>query len=356
MNILITGAAGYIGSHAALRLIEDGHRVTGVDNFVRGNRGAVEALAAVGGGFEFHELDINDAPGLTEIMKAAGIEAVMHFAALAYVGESVGEPLRYFRANAAGALSLIEACDAAGVDRFVFSSTCSTYGEPPAEFIPIPETCPQRPINPYGKSKLMVEWMLRDWVAAKRQAGDACSCVCLRYFNVAGADPEARIGEDHKPETHLIPICLEAAIGQREHVAIFGTDYDTPDGTCIRDYVHVCDLIDAHIAALHALDPAKHEVRAYNLGIGNGYSVREVIEAAKRVTGVDFKVIEGERRAGDPPTLYADPRKISEELDWTAQRASLDRMIEDAWRWKQRFPQGFDSSQRESPRIAIRGL
>jgi len=349
MNVLVTGGAGYIGSHAALRLIEGGHRVCVVDNFVRGNRGAIGALTKIAqasgpeSAFSFFECDINDGASLIKIMASERIDAVMHFAALAYVGESVEQPLRYFRANAAGALSLIEACDACGIERFVFSSTCSTYGEPAREFIPIPEACPQRPINPYGESKLMVEWMLRDWVAARTHAGARCSCVCLRYFNVAGADPRARIGEDHKPETHLIPLCLEAAIGQRQHVTIFGTDYETPDGTCIRDYVHVCDLIDAHMVALNALDPSKHEVRAYNLGIGRGYSVREVIDAAKCVTGVDFKVVSGDRRAGDPPTLYSDPARIQRDLNWRARFESLEAMIADAWRWKQRCPNGYNS-------------
>jgi len=343
MNILVTGGAGYIGSHAALRLLEDGHDVTVVDNFSRGNRGAIDVLRAVdtSDSFDFTEADINDRDALGGVMRDRAIEAVMHFAALAYVGESVEQPLRYYRSNSAGALALLEAMDAAGVDRLVFSSTCSTYGEPAADQIPIRETCPQAPINPYGWSKLIVERMLHDLVEARRRAGKPFAFAALRYFNVAGADRKGRIGEDHKPETHLVPIALEAALGQRDHLSIYGTDYPTPDGTCIRDYVHVDDLIDAHVAVLHALDPRKHEARAYNLGIGRGYSVREVIDAAKRVTGVDFPVVEGERRPGDPPTLYADPSKIERELDWTADVRDIDTIIADAWRWKQAHPDGY---------------
>jgi len=343
MNILVTGGAGYIGSHAALRLLDDGHVVAVVDNFARGHRGAIDVLRRAGSPASFHfaELDINDADSLAALMKDRRIEAVMHFAALAYVGESVTDPLRYYRANTAGAIALLEAMTLAAVDRLVFSSTCSTYGEPPASDIPIRETCRQEPINPYGRSKFMVEHILADHQHAMQVAGRPFAFAALRYFNVAGADRKGRLGEDHRPETHLVPICLEAALGQRPHVTIFGTDYPTPDGTCIRDYVHVADLIDAHVAVLHALAPAAHERRAYNLGIGRGYSVREVIDAARRVTGVNFKVMEGSRRPGDPPALFADPALIARDLHWRAATTSLDAIIEDAWRWKRANPRGY---------------
>jgi len=378
MNILITGGAGYIGSHAALRMLEDDHVVTVVDNMVRGNAGAVRALEAVARPhqFQFLEADILDTAGLTDAMKARGVEAVMHFAALTYVGESVEQPLRYYRNNTAGAISLLEACAAANVQGFVFSSTAATYGEPPTELIPIREDCPQRPINPYGWSKLMVERILSDHHLRGSGAGGppvinpggtgvppvivgsaptaeptmrsretartstGFSFAALRYFNVAGADRKARIGEDHRPETHLIPICLEAALGQRPHVTIYGTDYDTPDGTCIRDYVHVEDLVDAHVIALGALENGDCP-QFVNVGIGRGYSVREVIESSQRVTGVTFKVVEGARRAGDAPALYADPSKIQSELNWRAKARDLEQIIEDAWRWKRAHSGGY---------------
>jgi UDP-glucose 4-epimerase len=339
VNVLVTGGAGYIGSHAALRLLTDGHAVTVIDDFTRGNRGAIEALHRVGGDFRFEQGDVGDRTRVESILQSRGIELVMHFAALAYVGESVQQPLRYYRANAAAALGLIEAMDAADVRRMVFSSTCATYGEPAPQNIPIAETCPQRPINPYGTSKLHVENFLFDYAEAKRAKGEDFAFAALRYFNVAGSDSQGRIGEDHKPETHLIPICLEVALGQRPAIAIFGNDYPTPDGTCIRDYVHVEDLIDAHVTMMHALKPG--DARTYNVGIGRGYSVREVIEACRMVTGVNFKEVIGARRAGDPPSLYADPRKIRHELNWSASHSDLAAVIGTAWRWKKAYPSGY---------------
>jgi UDP-glucose 4-epimerase len=340
MNVLVTGGAGYIGSHAALRLMEDGHAVTVVDDLSRGNRGAIDALQAIGS-IDFVQGDFGDRTLIDPLLKRRRIEAVMHFAALTYVGESVEQPLRYYRNNAASALALLEAVDAAVVKRFVFSSTAATYGEPPPELIPIREDCPQRPINPYGASKLMVERMLFDYAQMKARTSAEFVFAALRYFNVAGNDERCRIGEDHDPETHLIPICLDVALGKRPAITIFGTDYPTPDGTCIRDYVHVTDLIDAHVAVMHALEAKRGEARTYNIGIGRGYSVREVIEACRRVTGIKFKEIEGKRREGDPPALYADPAKIHGELKWTARHTDLDEIIESAWRWKQANPGGY---------------
>ncbi len=338
MNVLVTGGAGYIGSHAALRLLNDGHAVTIVDNLSRGNRGAVEALLPLGD-VCFVETGLGDRTGLERVLGDRSIDMVMHFAAMAYVGESVQIPLQYYHANTAGALTLLEAMDTCGVKRIVFSSTCATYGEPSTEHIPITESCPQRPVNPYGRSKLVVEQMLRDYQHA---AGDGFAFAALRYFNVAGCDTGGRLGEDHDPETHLIPICLQAALGQRESVAIFGTDYDTPDGTCIRDYVHVEDLIDAHVMAMDAMKPG--EAMAYNVGLGTGASVREVVDATHRVTGVDFAVTEGERRPGDPPTLYADPARIRAGLGWSARFTDLDEIIATAWKWFKTHPRGYKKS------------
>jgi UDP-glucose 4-epimerase len=267
----------------------------------------------------------------------------MHFAALAYVGESMQQPLRYYRNNTAAALSLIEACEAAGVERFVFSSTCASYGEPSREFIPIPETCPQNPINPYGWSKLHTERMLTDYAefCAREggRGGKPFALARLRYFNVAGSDRSGLIGEHHEPETHLIPVCLQTALGQRDALTIFGTDYPTPDGTCIRDYVHVEDLVDAHVTVMNALRPGEN--RFYNLGIGKGYSNRQIVESVRRVTGIDFPVKEGPRRPGDPPELYADPRKIRAELNWSAKITDLDQIVATAWRWFREHPKGY---------------
>jgi UDP-glucose 4-epimerase len=339
MNVLVTGGAGYIGSHAALRLLEDGHAVTVIDNFARGNRGALAALQQINGDLQCIENDVGDRARVEALLRERRIDLVMHFAALAYVGESVQEPLRYYRANAAAALALLEAMNAAGVKRMVFSSTCATYGEPLPAHIPISEECPQNPINPYGRSKLHVENFLFDYSHAQRASGKDFAFAALRYFNVAGADRGGRLGEDHKPETHLIPICLEAALGQREAVSIFGDDYPTPDGTCVRDYVHVEDLIDAHITVMHALRPG--DARAYNVGIGRGYSVREVIEACRAVTGVNFKTVAAPRRAGDPPALFARPDHIQQQLNWRAKVTDLRDIIDSAWEWKRRHPTGY---------------
>ncbi|GAB5495091.1 MAG: UDP-glucose 4-epimerase GalE [Phycisphaerales bacterium] len=338
MAVLVTGGAGYIGSHAVKRLLEEGETVVAVDNLYRGHAEAIEALGSVKPGtLHFSETDIADRDTLVRLMTEHGVDTVMHFAALAYVGESVTEPLDYYRNNTAGALSLIEACDKVGVSKLVFSSTCATYGEPPK--VPMDENTPQSPINPYGWSKLHVEHILRDYANACRVNKKPFAYAALRYFNVAGSDPETLIGEDHEPETHLIPVILEAALGVREKIMIFGTDYDTPDGTCIRDYIHVCDLIDAHVAVMNALKPG--DERFYNLGIGKGYSVREIIESVKRVTGKDFKIEEADRRPGDPAQLYADPSKINSELGWSASFTDIDEIVRTAYAWFEKHPNGY---------------
>jgi UDP-glucose 4-epimerase len=347
MIVMVTGGAGYIGSHAVQRLIRDGHRVVAVDNLYRGNFGAIKALtASASGRLSFLEADITDTDTITRMLKARKVDAVMHFAALAYVGESVDEPLTYYNNNAAGALSVLRAVDAAGVSRFVFSSTCATYGEPTPKFIPIPETCPQKPINPYGRSKLHVEHMLFDYAAAAKKAGKEFGFAALRYFNVAGSDRTGTIGECHNPETHLIPIVLQAMLGLREKITIFGTDYKTPDGTCVRDYVHVEDLVDAHVCVLEKLEDG--DARTYNLGIGKGYSVREIIDAARRVTGRDLTVEEGPRRPGDPPRLFANPAKIAKELGWKAQITDIDEIIASAWNWFEAHPDGYATDARDA--------
>lgn len=341
MSILVTGGAGYIGSHAAQRLLRDGREVVVVDNLSRGHESAIDRLRGPGR-ITFIRGDVGDRALIEDVIRRHGVRSVMHFAALTYVGESVDRPLAYYRNNTAGTMSLIEACDAAGVERFVFSSTCATYGEPGPEFIPIPESCPQRPISPYGTSKLHAEHVLRDWSASRRRAGRPVAAASLRYFNVAGCDRTGVLGEDHDPETHLIPVVLLAVLGRRDGVTIFGTDYPTPDGTCIRDYIHVEDLVDAHVRVLDALRPG--EERAYNLGIGRGASVREVIESVRRVTACNPVVREGPRRAGDPPRLYADPSLIRRELGWAASITDLDEIVRSAWAWFRRHPAGYGGS------------
>lgn len=327
MNFLVTGGAGYIGSHAVKRIREDGHQVVVIDNLERGYRAAVPSDVAL------EQIDLRD----TELVAAAlgkyAIDTVMHFAAYAMVGESVTDPLLYYHNNTAGSLSLLQAMDTVGVKRLVFSSTCATYGEP--EQMPLVEDMQQEPISPYGWSKLFVERMLRDHAAANPDF----SFAAMRYFNVAGSAADGSIGEDHQPETHVIPLLLLTALGRRESFTIFGEDYDTPDGTCIRDYIHVEDLVDAHVMVAKALQPG--DQRFYNLGIGKGYSVREVVDAAKRVTGVDIPIKMGTRRDGDPPQLFANADKIKKEIGWEAKYTDLDKTIETAWQWFKNKPNGY---------------
>jgi UDP-glucose-4-epimerase GalE len=313
--------------------------VTVVDNLVRGHRGAIDVLRDAGGArFRFIEADLADTAALARAMAEDGTDTVLHFAALTYVGESVERPLDYFTANTAGGISLLRAMAESRVRRIVFSSTCATYGEPASDEIPLRESLDQRPINPYGTSKLLFERVLRDACAAPATTG-GLAAVALRYFNVAGCDARGRLGEDHRPETHLIPIALEVALGRRTHLSIFGTDYPTPDGTCIRDYVHIDDLVEAHLAALPAL--ASGEFRAWNVGIGRGRSVREVIDACRRVTGHAIPTVDAPRRPGDPPMLFADPSAIARDLGWRARRVDLDETVRSAWSWMRAHPHGY---------------
>lgn len=322
-TILVTGGAGYIGSHAVLALKQAGYNVIVLDNLVYGHRDLVEQVLQV----ELIVGDTCDRPLLDQLFATHDIAAVMHFAAYAYVGESVSDPAKYYQNNVVGTLTLLEAMRAAQIHRFVFSSTCATYGVP--KTVPIPEDHPQNPINPYGMSKLMVEKILDDF----NHAYDFRS-VRFRYFNASGADPEGRLGEDHTPETHLIPLVLLTALGQRESISMFGTDYPTPDGTCVRDYIHVTDLATAHVLGLEYLLQGG-ETCVFNLGNGNGFSVREVIEAARRVTQRDIPAMECDRRPGDPPSLVGSSEKARQVLGWQPQYSDLETMIRHAWQWHQ---------------------
>ncbi|MCS6812650.1 MAG: UDP-glucose 4-epimerase GalE [Cyanobacteria bacterium] len=322
-TVLVTGGAGYIGSHAVLALQQAGYSVIVLDNLVYGHRDIAETVLNV----PLIEGDTNDRPLLDRLFTEHKIAAVMHFAAYAYVGESVTDPAKYYRNNVVGTLTLLEAMVAHNIKKFVFSSTCATYGVP--KTVPIPEEHPQNPINPYGMSKLMVEQILADF----DRAYDFKS-VCFRYFNAAGADPQGRLGEDHNPETHLIPLVLLTALGKRSSISIFGTDYPTPDGTCIRDYIHVTDLADAHVLGLNYLLKGG-DSQIFNLGNGNGFSVKEVIDAARQVTGREIPAVECDRRPGDPPALVGSSARARELLGWQPQYSDITEIIRHAWQWHQ---------------------
>jgi UDP-glucose 4-epimerase len=321
MKILVVGGAGYIGSICAELLLDQGHEVAILDNLSEGHRAAVDPRA------KFIDGDLQDRQGTLSILSELRPDAVMHFAASALVSESMRDPSKYFRNNVANGINLLDAMIAADVKRLVFSSTCAIFGTP--ERSPIDETLTPRPINPYGESKLAFEKVLR-WYDEIH----GLKFVSLRYFNAAGASE--KFGEDHRVETHLIPNVLKVALGQKPHVEVYGTDYDTADGTCIRDYVHIVDLAQAHMLAL---DSPKSE--SYNLGTGGGSSVREVIEAAKTVTGCKIDIVEKPRRPGDPPRLVAASEKIKRELGWQPQFQSLDVILASAWKWHQKFPRGY---------------
>ncbi|MGB5963095.1 MAG: UDP-glucose 4-epimerase GalE [Coleofasciculaceae cyanobacterium] len=323
-TILVTGGAGYIGSHAVLALQDAGYEVVILDNLVYGHRELVETVLKV----ELIEGDVGNRELLDQIFKSREIAAVMHFAAYAYVGESVSQPAKYYRNNVVGTLTLLEAMCDAGIKNFVFSSTCATYGVP--EQIPVVENQRQQPINPYGMTKLMVEHILNDFDQAY-----GLRSVRFRYFNAAGADPQGRLGEDHHPETHILPLVLLTAMGKRESISIFGTDYDTADGTCIRDYIHVTDLAQAHVLGLeYLLKGGSTEV--FNLGNGQGFSIKEVIEAARVVTGRPIAVTLADRRPGDPPVLVGSGEKARQILGWQPQYADLKTILAHAWQWHQK--------------------
>ncbi len=323
MKLLVTGGAGYIGSIVAKQLLDNGHQVTVLDNLERGHRAAIPA------GAEFVLADLRDQPAVDDVL-ADGFDGALHFAALALVSESVGHPERYYGVNVGGTLNLLEAMVGAGVPRLVFSSTCAVYGQP--DEVPIPETATPRPINAYGASKLAVDLMIRDFCTAHE-----LGAVSLRYFNVAGASGD--LGEDHDPETHLIPNILRVALGDAPAVQVYGTDYPTPDGTAVRDYIHIDDLAAAHLLALAGARAGEH--RIFNLGNGNGFSVREVIAAARAVTGIDIPAQEAPRRPGDPPNLVAAGALIRSELGWEPHKPGLEEMVGDAWAFAQAHPKGY---------------
>ena len=327
MNVLVVGGAGYIGSHCVRQLVEAGHRPVVLDNLVFGHRGAV------GPDVPFYQMELADETKVGDLLWSESIDVVMHFAAYAYVGESVDNPLKYYFNNFVGALHLVRAMLQQDVKKFVFSSTCATFGVP--ERLPLTEEMPQAPINPYGQTKLDMENALKAVAHAH-----GLSFAAFRYFNAAGAAPDGSIGEDHNPETHLIPLAIDAAVGKRPQLQIFGTDYPTPDGTCLRDYVHVDDLSRAHIAVFDKL--AKPGTALfYNLGTGTPTSVGEVIAAVEKVTRKTVPVVHSPRRPGDPPALYADSSKAKAELGWTVQYPEIESIVATAWKWHEAHPAGY---------------
>ncbi|WP_448119122.1 UDP-glucose 4-epimerase GalE [Pseudomonas serbica] len=323
MKFLVIGGAGYIGSHMVKQLLGAGHELVVADNFSTGYRSAVLGGTLV-------ELDIADAQALDTLFGTHRFDAVLHFASFIQVGESVTEPAKYYQNNLAATLTLLKAMVRAEVKHFIFSSTAAVYGDP--AYVPIDEAHPKAAINPYGRSKWMVEQVLEDFDRAY-----GLRSVCLRYFNAAGADPEGQLGERHEPETHLLPLVLQAASGRRKTITVFGFDYDTPDGTCIRDYVHVVDLVAAHAQAVDYL-LAGGASTAFNLGNGQGFSVQQVIDTARRVTGRDIFISEAPRRAGDPPRLVADARRAKSLLDWQPRYATLEQIVAHAWEWEKKYP------------------
>jgi len=325
MAILVTGGAGYIGSVAVEDLVKKGEEVVVIDNLVYGHREAVAEGAAL------YEGDIGDRKFVTEVLSKHNVEACMHFSAYAYVGESVEDPSKYFHNNFSATLNLLDVLLEHDIKKFIFSSTCATYGVP--QYVPIDEKHPQWPVNPYGWSKLMVERALDAYDTAY-----GLKYVALRYFNASGATE--RCGEDHQPETHLIPLVLYAAMGKIPHVSVFGTDYPTPDGTAVRDYIHISDLSQAHLLALDHLRKGEQS-EFINLGNGNGYSVKEVIDAARKVTGKNIEAVNAPRRAGDPPQLVGDSAKAREVLGWNPEYPELEKIIESAWKWHQEHPDGY---------------
>ncbi len=327
MNVLVVGGAGYIGSHCVRQLIAAGHNPVVLDNLVFGHR------AAVAGDVPFYSVNLGNESEVGKILRKEKIDIVMHFAAYAYVGESVTDPMKYYFNNVASTLHLLRCMIGSGVKKFVFSSTCATYGIP--EKMPLVETMPQAPINPYGQTKLDIENALKSFASAY-----GLSFAAFRYFNAAGAAEDGTIGEQHNPETHLIPLVIDAAVGKRENVQVFGTDYPTPDGTCLRDYVHVDDLSRAHIAVFEKLETPGAAL-FYNLGTGTPTSVLEVIHAVEKVTGKKVPYVTGPRRAGDPPALYADSSKAKTELNWEPKYTTIEPIVATAWQWHSQNPDGF---------------
>ena len=323
MRVLVTGAAGYIGSIAVEQLLAAGHEVVALDNLCRGHRAALHPQA------HFVDCNLRDADAVRSALASSRADAVIHFAALTLVGESVERPAEYYRTNVSGGINVLDAACQAGISRFVFSSTAAIYGEPTR--LPLQEDSPTQPINPYGRTKLAMEWALADFSASY-----GINYAALRYFNVAGATRER--GEDHHPETHVIPCALLALLGKRPSFVVHGTDYPTPDGTAVRDYVHVVDLVDAHVSALERLD---RSLGAINLGTRDGFSVQQIIDAVEKVTGRELPRTTGPRRAGDSASLIADTTKARELLNWTPQHSTLEQMIDSAWEWLQHHPEGY---------------
>lgn len=320
MSVLVSGGAGYVGSHAVVELVDRGVDCVVLDNLSRGHRDLVIGAELVVG-------DVRDSELVSDIVRKFDVEAVLHFAAYAYVGESMSDPGLYYDNNVAASIEFLNSLRGSGVDKIVFSSTCATYGIPKST--PIKESQPQNPVNPYGASKLMVERVLSHYASAY-----GLNYVVFRYFNAAGADPKGRVGERHVPETHLIPLALEAALGMRPALEVYGTDYDTSDGTCIRDYVHVSDLARAHVLGLEYLK-AGNESRAFNLANGSGYSVLEVLDAVESVTGAEVPREFSPRRPGDPAILVGDATEAGRQLDWTPEWTDLEAIVDSAWRWHQ---------------------